>query len=210
MTSSDGCWISIDGVDGTGKSTIAPRLATLLRAKLSDEFSQSALGASLRMAVDVAPNYILHSRVGQSLAFLGDFFEIYETQIAPAVASRAVIVSDRGWLSKYAFQFVTLAEELGADQARTILADTLGLLPRPNLTLYLIAPMRVVQQRIAHRDGTCDSSRTLFNRRAHDAAQEAIQTMKYALPCIVIDATNSLDRVLSDAVIACSSVLPPI
>lgn len=184
-----GYWLSVDGIDGAGKTTIASMLAIRLRAEVSDEFSRGAVGDALRSSVRQRPNYIARSRLGQSLVFLGDYFEVYETQIRPVIEAGSVVVSDRGWLSKYAFQFVTLSDDLGETSAVEVLNATLGQLPRPDLTVFLDAPLDVVQQRITSRDGACGPDRLLFNSRAADAAHTAINGLVPALRRVVLDAT---------------------
>jgi thymidylate kinase len=200
-----GFWLSVDGIDGAGKTTIALLLSARMGATLSEEFSRSIIGDALRTSVSVAPNYILRSKVGQSLVFLGDFFEVYETQIRPIVARGSVVVSDRGWLSKYAYQFVTLVDDLGAEEAGRLLNSMLGLLPRPDLTIYLDASLDVIQQRITHRDGVCGHDRLLFNSLAANAARMALHTMSASLPCEIIDANATPAEIVRLALAAYES-----
>ena len=71
-----GCWISIDGVDGVGKTVLAQHLATALDgATLVPEFSQSLEGAYLQDAVTRGgPRFHSLSRMEKSLLFLSRLF----------------------------------------------------------------------------------------------------------------------------------------
>jgi len=97
-------WISVDGVEGTGKTTIATHLAQTLPVELAPEFSDSVFGHALRAAVTASPHYISSSPLGQSLVFLADFLEVHASCVAPRLDLGVSVVSDRGYLSKYAYR----------------------------------------------------------------------------------------------------------
>ncbi|MDP9794172.1 thymidylate kinase [Catenuloplanes nepalensis] len=196
-------WISVDGVDGVGKTTLASALAGELHADLSSEFSDGFLGAALREAVTRAPNYVTVSRTAQSLAFIGDFFEVYATQVSTSLRAGRTVVSDRGWLSKYAYQLVTLTEEHGEERARTLLDASLGLMPRPHLTLYLTASEDNIRQRLTRRDGSCEDDRMQFVRTTSRAAETAITNTPLALRHVRLDANPAASLVLDQAVSTC-------
>lgn len=197
-------WISVDGVDGVGKTTLAAALATELDAELSTEFSDGFLGSALRDAVMRAPNYVTISRTAQSLAFLGDFFEVYETQVRAVLEAGRSVVSDRGWLSKYAYQLVTLVEEHGDRRARALLDASLGLMPRPHLTLYLTASEENIRQRLVLRDGACDDDRMQFVRQTSLAAEGIIEEQSSSgMRCVCIDANPPPEIILARAALTC-------
>ena len=194
-----GRWICVDGVEGVGKTTIARTLARATGAHLAPEFSAASFGRALDRAVRSAPHVIAASGVGQSLVFLGDFYEVHASAVAPLVAAGATVVSDRGYLSKYAYQDVVLTDELGETAARELLDGVFRHLPTPDLTLHLVAPWHVVRDRLLARDGECDDARLSFMARAHRAASRR-STRTPALRVTTIDAGRSPDAVLSDAV----------
>jgi dTMP kinase len=197
-------WISVDGVDGVGKTTLAAALAAGLGAELSSEFSDGFLGSALRDAVMRAPNYVTSSRTAQSLAFIGDFFEVYETQVRAALEAGRSVVSDRGWLSKYAYQLVTLVEEHGDRRARALLDASLGLMPRPHLTLYLTANEENIRQRLVRRDGVCDDDRMQFVRQTSLAAEGIIKEQSSGgMRCVRLDANPPPEVILARASLTC-------
>ncbi|MCE6995010.1 AAA family ATPase [Saccharothrix sp. S26] len=203
-----GRWICVDGVEGVGKTTIARALADAYGAHLAPEFSAASFGRALADAVRETPHLIAASGIGQSLVFLGDFYEVHASAVAPLVAAGATVVSDRGYLSKYAYQDVVLGADLGETAARELLDGVFRHLPTPDLTLHLVAPRGVLRERLVARDGYCDDARLAFMERAHRAALRRSAGTP-ALRVTTIDAGRSPRAVLSDAVAAVAALGPP-
>ena len=197
MTAGVGRWICIDGVEGAGKTTLTTALAPLLGATVVAEFSEAPFGQALRAAVRADPHYISASRVAESLVFVGDFVELHETRVAPAVAAGAIVVHDRGYLSKYAYQHAVLASALGAVRAAALLDDLLALLPRPDLTLYLTAPLDVIARRL-QRDGSATPERLGFIQAAEAAAIDRLVRDPF-LPHTTMLTDSPLDEVVTEA-----------
>jgi dTMP kinase len=167
-----GRWICIDGTEGAGKTTVTAGLADAIESRQINEFSDAPFGSALREAVRSSPHYISGSPLGQSLVFLGDFVELYETKVAPALRDGSVVFTDRGWLSKYAYQRTVLERSIQPDAAEELLAVTLGLVPRPDFTVLLSAPLPVLRDRLLRRDGHCDEQRMAFIAAAARHARE--------------------------------------
>ena len=85
QTPTTGFWICVDGVEGSGKTTLVNNLAHHYNAAIAPEFSSTHTGRALRTAVQTAPHVINTSLFGQSLAFIGDFHETYETFVLPTL-----------------------------------------------------------------------------------------------------------------------------
>jgi dTMP kinase len=106
-TRARGCLITVEGIDGAGKSTQVARLATLLEAHghrvvSTREPGATALGRELRRLV-------LGGEVGlapdaELFLFLADRAEHVATVIAPALAAGAIVVCDRFSDSTMAYQ----------------------------------------------------------------------------------------------------------
>lgn len=157
-----GNWICIDGTEGAGKTTLTGALAECVPSVTIGEFSRAPFGTALRDAVAISPHYISESPVGQSLVFLGDFIELYDSRIAPALAAGETVLTDRGWLSKYAYQSKVLQRTLNGTAADALLRHILGLIPRPDFCVLLSAPLDVIRARLTSRDGHCDEDRLAF------------------------------------------------
>ncbi len=166
-----GCWISIDGVDGVGKTALARHLATVLDgATLVPEFSQSLEGVYLQEAVTRGgPRFPSLSRMEKSLLFLADFFRQYDMLIRRALQQGRIAISDRGYVSKYVFQLHVLSYDYAPAAVEVILDALFRLIAPPDLTLYLTCEEHTCLQRLIQRDGQCDSVRTSFIRQAKQA-----------------------------------------
>jgi thymidylate kinase len=202
-----GVWICIDGVEGTGKTTVAEGLTAALPVEMAPEFSSAPFGIALRDAVRTSPHYISVSALGQSLVFLGDFIEIYASTVAPRVKTGAAVVTDRGYVSKYTYQEIVLRDSVGAGRTRRLLDEIFAQLPPPELTIYLTAPMEVLRARLVRRDGSCDQTRIEFIARAADAMAAYLHRHRN-LSSTTIDADRPVAAVLHDAMLAVRLVLP--
>lgn len=135
-----GFWVSIDGVESVGKTTLSVALGRLTGGIVAPEFSDAAFGLALRTVVKQRPHHISKSPIGQCLVFLGDFFEVHAESVAPKLSSGALVFSDRGYVSKYAYQRAVLEDSLGVSSDQ-FLDRILGLIAPPDLTIYLRAPL---------------------------------------------------------------------
>jgi thymidylate kinase len=192
-----GTWICVDGVEGTGKTTVATHLARTLPVEVAPEFSGTAFGHALRSAVAISPHHISSSALGQSLVFLGDFLEVHASSVAPRLDAGISVVSDRGYLSKYTYQEVVLSGVLGVEPARRLLDDIFTHLSAPALTIHLTAPEDRVRERLLSRDGHCDAARLDFIARAAAAAAEHL-ARNTGLRAVTVDTNQRLDDVLRD------------
>jgi thymidylate kinase len=83
--------------------------------------------------------------VGQSLLFLADYAEIAKAAAQIDDSEGRIIVQDRGLLSKLVYQLVVLRRSIGERRARKLLSAIIEELPKPDVTVLLDAPMRVIQ-----------------------------------------------------------------
>jgi dTMP kinase len=163
-----GFWISIDGADGVGKTTLARHLAaTIDESVLTPEFSDSPVGKFLRNAVQTNPHFISESLIEQSLLFLADFFRIYDSAVRPSVLSGKLAISDRGYVSKYVYQLIVLSSGYDSRAVRVMLDSLFSLISPPDLTLLLTCEENMLVQRLLHRDGHCDKDRIDFIEKAN-------------------------------------------
>jgi thymidylate kinase len=179
----------------------------MLPLEIAPEFSAASFGAALRAAVRASPHYISVSAVGQSLVFLGDFFEVHASAVAPRLASGMTVVSDRGYVTKYAYQEVVLSDIVGVLAARRLLDQIFRHLPPPALTIYLTAPEDCVRDRLVARDGSCDQTRVEFMARAAVAATGYLRRHP-GLKSVTVDTNRPLGAVMHDVRLAVRSVVP--
>ncbi len=137
-----------------------------LRARIPDavvvnEFTDDPVGRFLREIVKEHPHVFSESRVGQSLVFLGEFWQRYDLVIRPALEAGATVLSDRGYLSKYVYQQVVMEPAIGP-ATLPLLSAVMEPMPGPDISVVLTAPTEVLQTRLLARGEACDAERIGF------------------------------------------------
>lgn len=170
-----GCFITLEGLDGAGKSTHAPWLVEEiqrhgLKVVSTREPGGTALGEQLREIVLHQP---MHLKTETLLIFAARC-EHVQTVIKPALASGSWVVCDRFTDASYAYQGG--GRELGgADIA--VLEQWVHPDLRPDRTWLFDVPLAVARERLAHsrdldrfeREGAAFFERT---RQAYHARVE--------------------------------------
>ena len=145
MTS--GKFITLEGVDGAGKSTHIPKIAQLLQARgkqvlLTREPGGTSLGEKLR---ELLLHESMHPET-ESLLMFAARREHIEQVIRPALERGAYVISDRFTDASFAYQC----------GGRGVSADKIGQLEQwvqgdfqPDLTLLFDVPVAVSTQRLA-------------------------------------------------------------
>jgi len=144
-----GRFITIEGIDGSGKTTIAHRIGAELRRRgyrvvLTTEPTRTWLGDAVKRSYDddVGP-------LAETFLFLADRARHTE-RIRAWVAGGAIVVSDRYADSTYAYQGVRL-EGVVPDPIRWLQAISAPFVRKPDLTILLEVPVRLGLRRIAGR-----------------------------------------------------------
>jgi len=142
-----GKFITLEGVDGAGKSTHIPTIAGLLRARgkevlVTREPGGTPLGEKLR---ELLLHHPMHPETETLLMFAARR-EHLEQVILPALARGAYVLSDRFTDASFAYQSGGrgLAEDKVGQLERWVQQDF-----QPNLTLLFDVPVAVSQQRLA-------------------------------------------------------------
>jgi thymidylate kinase len=161
--SHEGFWLSIDGAEGVGKTTICRLLQSALpNAVLIGEFSSTDFGQLLSRKVTEQPHVFAESVLGQSCFFIGDFFMQHETAILPSLNKGKVVLSDRGYLSKFVYQLALMSDHYSHCEAEAGLLALFRLIRPPDMTIILTAGVEQIAKRLEQRDGSCDASRLKF------------------------------------------------
>lgn len=152
MTAPRSKFISVDGIEGAGKSTHLPALADLLESSgrpcvLTREPGGTPLGERVRellLSDTLAPA----SLEAELLLMFAARAEHVETVIRPALAQGSWVLTDRFLDASFAYQGA--GWELGIERVAT-LAD--WLLPdlRPDLVIVLDVPVEEALERIQRR-----------------------------------------------------------
>lgn len=167
--------ISIEGIDGVGKTTLTQDLAHTLSSRL--------------IPLPARPPAVYRypeETVARALAFATDMACAWELLVRPHHAKGRLVLLDRGPLSTLVYQ----APLLGSGQALTV-ADVAVDGVWPDLTVVLDVPAAVAVARQAARGAVEDEEGRLegLRRRYREAAAEAPG------PVVFVDADASWDVV---------------
>ncbi len=135
MAIMSGMLISVEGIDGSGKSTLVRRLAKNLEAQGCSGVATKGPGGSTwgRRLREITQHQSVASRA-EYLLFAADRAQHMQEIIKPALKSGAIVISDRMADSSLAYQGYGRGEDLA--MINTI--NTWAMQERkPNLTLYI-------------------------------------------------------------------------
>jgi dTMP kinase len=213
-------FIVVEGIDGSGSTTVAERLAAHLASKKRPvhrtcEPSAGPIGSMIRQIL--AHRIVVPSEWGaaspgwttMALLFASDRTDHLEAEVLPRLRDGVIVISDRYDLSSLAYQTATAPAD-DPEQARSVVAWIRELnkhARRPDLTLVLDVRPEVAAERRKLRGG----ARELFDdadlqaRLAHAylAAEELCPGDKI----VHVDANLALERVLGAAVAAVDELL---
>lgn len=175
---SAGCFVTIDGPGGAGKSTLVPLVTAHLHTAVvpvhaTAEPSRGPARQLARTRTDVFHGHALACLVA------ADRYHHLETEIQPALEAGKVVICDRYMPSSYALQVL---DGVGA----RFVADINTHARRPDLAVILTCEPHVLQQRLAARgshgrfEDDPQLSRAEAERFTHIAtmlADEGVQTL---------------------------------
>jgi len=190
-------FISLDGIDGGGKSTQVARLCDRLRAAghrvlAVRDPGGTPTGEAIRSLL--LDSELSMNRRSEAMLFMAARAELVQRQIVPALADGQVVVSDRFLLANVVYQ------SIGSDSVGGLSPDDLwkvGLWAtagvRPDITLLLDLPADVAMRRI-------DRPADRMESRGLDYLQAVRQAFLDQLPrasgqVAIIDAAGAPDQV---------------
>jgi dTMP kinase len=210
-----GCFIVVEGIDGSGSTTQAKLLADRLRGAgyvvtLTCEPTAGPVGTMLRQALTrrlgvqrrlVAANSssdatefdALDYRT-MALLFAADRADHNDVLIRPALQAGHVVISDRYVLSSLAYQSLTAPVEARGSELLHWLKSINAQVLTPDLTLVLEVPAAVAGQRRAARGGPAELFEVdSLQQRLAAFYAEAAQHLPP--PVRALDATLPVDEV---------------
>jgi dTMP kinase len=197
---SQGLFIVIEGIDGTGKSTQSKRLADWFRSRgrevvLSREPTDGPWGKKLRESATTGRL----SAEEELECFLNDRREHVEMSIKPALAEGKVVILDRYYFSTMAYQGAR-----GFDPAEIRLRNE-AFAPRPDLLLILDLSVESAHGRIGARG---DTTNEFEQRDTLSCCREIFLSLRDEPFACVIDAEPSLNVVTADILSVVTAKFP--
>jgi dTMP kinase len=197
---SQGLFIVIEGIDGTGKSTQSKRLAEWFRSRgrevvLSREPTDGPWGKKLRESATTGRL----SAEEELEFFLNDRREHVEMSIKPALAEGKVVILDRYYFSTMAYQGAR-----GFDPAE-IRRRNEAFAPQPDLLLILDLTVESAHGRIGARG---DTANEFEQRDTLTRCREIFLSLRDEPFASVIDAEPSLNEVTADILSVVTAKFP--
>jgi dTMP kinase len=197
---SQGLFIVIEGIDGTGKSTQSKRLAEWFRSRgrevvLSREPTDGPWGKKLRESATTGRL----SAEEELECFLNDRREHVEMSIKPALAEGKVVILDRYYFSTMAYQGAR-----GFDPAE-IRRRNEAFAPQPDLLLILELSVESAHGRIGARG---DTANEFEQRDTLSRCSEIFLSLRDEPFACVIDAEPSLNEVTADILSVVTAKFP--
>ncbi len=162
-------WVVLEGIDGTGKSTIAKQAADRIEdLVVVEEPSGTPEGRSIAALID-KHDWVTEARI----AFYGGLVRhSYDTTIYPLLTNKKRVLSVRSFPSTFAYQGGNIRP---VDLIENMYADLLVLVPCPKIVLATCNEDTAIK-RIEKRDGRTvghEEADNLWrvNERYHDMAE---------------------------------------
>jgi dTMP kinase len=193
-----GLFLVFEGIDASGKSTQARRVAAQRGALFAFEPGDTPMGAELRRWVLDAATHMTPTT--ESLLMLADRSHHATTVIEPALASGRSVVSDRYYASTLAYQGYGRGVDLTELRAATAMAIGSCV---PDLTILIDVPLEVAdERRVRNHEDRFESADLAFHERVRQGYLELAVTGEDRW--VVIDGTSSEEDVAAriDAVLA--------
>lgn len=212
-----GIFISIEGIDGAGKSTHIERLAAVFRGQgrtvvVTREPGGTPLAEQLRKLLLNEPM----DSLSEALVMFAARREHIVNVIAPALARGAVVISDRFTDSSFAYQgggrqFDATVLRTLEEWVQTVTApDASETLVVPDLTLWFDLPASVAAARLAssRAPDKFESESLIFFERVVAAYRD--RQRQFPLRIVRVDADQEIERVWADvhACIAAQGWIP--
>jgi dTMP kinase len=197
-----GRFITLEGGEGTGKSTLLAALRERLEASgksviLTREPGGTELAETIRNLVLHPPEGQVWSSMAEALLMNAARTDHLEKKIRPALEAGNWVLCDRFADSTRVYQSVQngVSANILKLLEQSVLGETV-----PDLTLVLDAPVEQAASRRAARGGSADAFE-LREKAFHEAVRQAFINVAHSEParCVLIDASRTAEDVAGAA-----------
>jgi dTMP kinase len=209
-----GLFITLEGTEGGGKSTQLQRLAERLRqlgrpVRLLREPGGTPIGEEIRHLLKHSEANRAMTPEAELLLMNASRAQLVREIIRPALAAGEVVLCDRFYDSTTAYQ--GHGRGLDLEQVRSVIDFAVGA-TRPDLTLLLMVPIAVSEQRRASRGEADGQKRDRFeeaDRAFFERVEQGYRALAAAEPQRVrlIDASQPVETVAAEIWAACAARL---
>lgn len=188
---SEGVFIVLEGIDGTGKSTLSKRLKAWLQERgrevvLTAEPTDDWLGKAVRRANDED----LDPRT-ESLLFTADRCQ-HTLRIVDMLNQGKVVICDRYYGSTVAYQGAALEKDMGDNAVSWLLNLNGPVVRHPDVTVLLTSDPKIAMRRVGDR-----GELSKFEREEYlSKVQDNYLTLAKESGWTVIDSNGDLKEVL--------------
>lgn len=189
-----GILIAIEGIDGSGKTTLAQNISSLLEQQgfntlLTKEPGDSELGKEIRELV-CTQNVPISPRA-QYLLFAADRAQHFTDRIIPALADKAIIICDRLCDSSLAYQGygngidIEMIKSINTWSMHTIV---------PDLTIFVRVPVEIALERCNNRGALSTYEKKDFLYKVAHGFEEMYKNRDNV---IIVDGTQEQNSIIT-------------
>ena len=160
-------WISVEGTDAVGKTSLVRKISHIMRGKKNlevvtiKEFSKSKVGRLIKNIIKKQRFFSLkngvHYPLAETLLLCSDFFYQFEEVLSKNRHPKKTLflISDRGIHSFLTYQILRIAKKYKKhpEYFKKWVKDIFYPLRQPDLVIILTSPISQIRNRIIKRDG---------------------------------------------------------
>jgi dTMP kinase len=196
-----GMFLTVEGPDGSGKSSMMPHIVDCLQREGIEPVVVRQPGGSpyaekireLVLGTKDTGEPVTH--IAEALLFAAARAQCLESIVKPAMREGKLVVADRWYDSNFAYQGVGRDQEAEVEMLEQMVEGTF----RPNVTFFLNLPLEVAQARLQGRTkefNRMNAEEMDFKRRTYKGYQHRFQTGFSRM--IGFNADQAQDKVAAD------------